>query len=201
MMGDVAELLPIAPSRQIMAMPVTLRRFTVDEVDAFPDDGNRYELLDGFLLVTPGPGLPHQSVATELAVLLATFLREEPDIRVWAPGVLIDRPDLELQPDVLVGRLPPGGERWEQVREHWLAIEVSGRSSRVYDREYKRDAYLALGVQEVWLVDLDLKRGFVSRLGAERDEPLDSVLTWRPPAWTRELRLDVAALFRRAASQ
>lgn len=179
-----------------MAMPVTLRRFTVDELDSFPDDGNRYELLDGVLFVTPAPGLPHQTIATLLAAKLVFFLQEERGIRVWAPGVLIVRPDLQLEPDVLVGRPPSTGDRWENVGEHWLAVEVSGRGSRIYDREYKRDTYLALGVREVWLVDLNARRVFVSRPGAARDVPHDSELTWRLPSSGRELRLDVAELFR-----
>jgi hypothetical protein len=38
-----------------MSMPTTVRRYTVEELDRFPDDGNRYELVNGVLLVTPGP--------------------------------------------------------------------------------------------------------------------------------------------------
>ena len=198
LLGNVtnAELPTSLPSHHIMAMPITLRRFTVDDVDAFPDDGNRYELLDGVLLVTPAPGLPHQTVATQLAAILTTFLSEERDIRVWAPGVLLIRPGVKLEPDVLVGRLPSTGARWEDVPEHWLAVEVSGTSSRVYDRDYKRDGYLDLGVREVWLVDLDAERVLVSRPSAPRDVPHDSVLTWPSPGSGRELRLDVGALFR-----
>jgi Uma2 family endonuclease len=44
------------------------------------------------------------------------------------------------------------GIPWDEISEHWLAVEILSRSSRVYDREFKRDAYLALGVREVWLV-------------------------------------------------
>ena len=43
---------------------------------------------------------------------------------------------------------------WRKITEHWLAVEVLSRSSRIYDREFKRDAYFALGLQQVWLVDL-----------------------------------------------
>ncbi|HET9777100.1 MAG TPA: Uma2 family endonuclease [Gemmatimonadaceae bacterium] len=42
---------------------------------------------------------------------------------------------------------------WRKITEHWLAVEILSRSSRVYDREFKRDAYFALGLQQVWLVD------------------------------------------------
>ena len=53
-----------------MGMPDTARRYTVDEVLAFPDDGNRYELVDGELLVTPAPALKHQIVISELALAI-----------------------------------------------------------------------------------------------------------------------------------
>ena len=49
-----------------MVMPDTARRYTADEVLEFPSDGNRYELVDGELLVTPAPRFRHQEVAGEL---------------------------------------------------------------------------------------------------------------------------------------
>lgn len=50
-----------------MAMPISVPSYTVDDLDRFPPDGNRYELLEGMLLVTPAPGLPHQVVTQRLA--------------------------------------------------------------------------------------------------------------------------------------
>ena len=178
-----------------MAMPVSVRRFTVDEVDAFPHDGNRYEVLDGVLLVTPAPGLPHQTVAMRIAARLSALLEPEPDAWIWGPGVLVFRPFVKLEPDILVGRRPAGKPRWENVQEHWLAVEVSGVGSRIYDRDYKRDGYLDLGVHEVWLVDLGAKTVFVSRRGGPKDVPCDHDLVWRSPGG-RVLEIDVAALFR-----
>ncbi len=179
-----------------MAMAVTLRRFTVDQLNAFPDDGNRYELLDGVLFVTPAPGLAHQIVATRLAAILHAFLEELPGVFVAAPGVVELRPGVRMEPDVLVGRLPRSGSRWANVPDHWLAVEVSGADSRVHDREYKRDAYLEIGVREVWLVDLEARRIDVSGPGGERDTPHPQLLTWRSPGSDRELRIDVGAVFR-----
>ena len=40
-----------------MAMPLRVPTFTVEDLESFPNDGNRYELLDGFLIVTPAPAL------------------------------------------------------------------------------------------------------------------------------------------------
>jgi hypothetical protein len=63
-------------------------------------------------------------------------------------------PRTQLQPDILVypARFSPMTD-WRKITEHWLAVEVLSRSSRVYDREFKRDAYFALGLEQVWLVD------------------------------------------------
>ena len=52
------------------AWPAAGRPFTVADLDRMPDDGHRYELLDGALVVSPRPANPHQEVAMELAVRL-----------------------------------------------------------------------------------------------------------------------------------
>ena len=50
-----------------MGMAASIPLITVEDLDSFPDDGNRYELLDGMLLVTPSPNQEHQVVATRLS--------------------------------------------------------------------------------------------------------------------------------------
>ena len=94
------------------------------------------------------------------------------------------RPSIHLLPDLLLGSLP-GALRWDAITDHWLAVEVSGAGSRVYDRDYKRDGYLGVGVKEVWLVDLKLQRVLVSKPGGEKDVPHDTVVTWRSPGGRR----------------
>ncbi|HXV86773.1 MAG TPA: Uma2 family endonuclease, partial [Gemmatimonadales bacterium] len=61
-------------------MPDTARRYTVDQVLAFPYDGNRYELVDGELLVTPAPLPRHQLVLAELFARLDPYLKAHPGI-------------------------------------------------------------------------------------------------------------------------
>lgn len=179
-----------------MVMPVTLRRFTVEEVDQFPDDGNRYELLDGVLFVTPGPGLPHQVIAARLLVAFMNVIDDLPDLGVWSPAVVpIDRKS-RLEPDLLVAATGGQLASWAKLGERWLAIEVSGSGSRIYDREYKRDAYLAAGVREVWLVDLTARTVAVSKAGAAKDVVHRDIVTWREPGSGREVRIELAVLFR-----
>jgi len=179
-----------------MVMPVIARRFTVDEVLAWPDDGNRYELVAGVLLVTPAPLPSHQVVAARIVAALSGLVRPWPDVHVASPGEILIRPDLKMEPDVLVFRAPSLEATWGEIREHWLAVEVWSPSSIVYDRDIKRDAYLAVGIREVWLVDLVGKTIFRSRPGAASDVPHRSSLGWQPPVVAHELPIDLNEIFR-----
>ena len=67
---------------------------------------------------------------------------------------------------------------WADVSEHWLAIEILSRSSRIYDREIKRHAYFALGVKQVWLVDIADRSVDVWRSSTTHDVIRD-VVRWR----------------------
>ncbi len=137
-----------------MAMAISVPLYTVDDLEHFPDDGNRYELLDGVLLVTPEAAAPHQIVASRIQTELAISLQKPGLAHVVGPGAVVRMPRTQLQPDILVypARFSPTTD-WRKITEHWLAVEVFSRSSRIYDREFKRDAYFALGLHQVWLVD------------------------------------------------
>ena len=133
-----------------MGMAATIPYYTVDDLEAIPRDGNRYELVDGVLLVTPAPEFSHQLIATRLATALANAVESTGHALVVAPGAVSFPPRTQLEPDILV--VParyPLVEKWADLREHWLAVEVYSRSSRIYDHDFKRDNYLRLGVQEV----------------------------------------------------
>lgn len=135
-----------------MAMAISVPLYTVDDLEHFPDDGNRYELLHGVLLVTPQAAAVHQVVASRIQVMLANALQKL--AHVVGPGAVVRMPNTQLQPDILVypARFSALTD-WRKITEHWLAVEVLSPSSRIYDREFKRDAYFALDVQQVWLVD------------------------------------------------
>jgi Uma2 family endonuclease len=178
-----------------MAMPAVLRRFTVDEVLSWPDDGNRYELVDGVLLVTPGPMPPHQVIAFRLAFALGQLIRLEPDLRVATPGAIIIPPGLMMEPDILVYRHPRIPRRWEEVQEHWLAVEVWSPSSIVYDRDIKRDALLQVGVKEVWLVDLEGRVVYATRAGGEVDVAYRGELPWKLPGTRTTVAIDLSPVF------
>lgn len=177
-----------------MGMSVAVPRYTVHDLDEFPDDGNRYELLDGVLLVTPAPRPAHQGVAMRVAAPIIAALHARGLAHVMMPGAIVSGLRTQLEPDILVypAHFPPSGT-WADVTEHWLAVEVLSRGSRVYDREFKRDAYLALGVCEVWLVDIEQQQIEVSRERGESRIERD-ILVWNSPAGV-DVTLNVPEMF------
>lgn len=176
--------------------PIRVPTYTTDELRKFPRDGQRYELVDGFLLVTPAPGTGHQVVLSRLMAGLLGYLPEGAPARVTSPGEIEIAPKLLLDPDLLVwpSSYPPGTP-WTGISGWWLAVEVSGRGSRIYDRDFKRDAYLALGVREVWLVDLPDRQVLVSRAGAPKDVPHRDQLVWHPPEMPGTLTIGLHTIF------
>ena|SRR3990170_1257147 len=187
-----------------MAMPVVVPRYTIADLESFPDDGNRYELLDGILLVSPGPAPLHEVVVGRLLWALNRYLAPQL-AAVFPRGTVELEPRTHLEPDILVipADEPEGGigpeTRWTAVHRWWLAIEVSGAGSRVYDRDHKSPAYLALGIREVWRVDLDEMCIEVSRADGVVVRRLTERLIWHPPELAEPLIIEVAALFERTS--
>lgn len=191
-----ALLLAPIPGGHVMAMPLPLPMFTTDDLRSFPNDGQRYELLEGMLLVTPAPGSAHQVVLSRLLIAIGAYLSATELAHVVSPGEIEIAPKTLLDPDLLVFPSTYAlGTPWTKIRGWWLAAEVFSPSSRMYDRDYKRDAYLSLGVDEVWLVDIDERAVFVSRRGAERDVRQAERLVWRPAAIQEPLEIDLSVLF------
>ena len=178
-----------------MGMAVSVPRYTVDDLERFPDDGNRYELLDGTLVVTPAPSVSHQVVANALQTRLTVAVVWPGYARVVGPGAISVPPRTQLQPDVLVypARYPLD-IKWQDVTEHWLAVEILSRSSRMYDREFKRDAYFALGVAEVWLVDRRARNVEVCRRTASSDL-IHDVIQWAVPECSLVVPVDLSEVF------
>lgn len=178
-----------------MVMAATIPYYTVADLEHFPNDGNRYELLDGVLLVTPAPSFGHETIVSRIAFILATAVQGPGHAHVLTHGAVSFPPRTQLEPDILV--IPqqfPREAKWHEITEHWLAVEVFSRSSRIYDSEFKRDAYLALGVREVWLVDRDDRSVEVWQTRDKGRTERESI-TWRVPRPAREVRVDLAEVF------
>lgn len=126
--------------------------FTIEDLEGFPSDGNRYELIEGTLHVTPSPRFPHQRAIGNLFHLLRQA--SPPDLEVvLGPFDVQLGPDTMVEPDLLVTRPDdPTEKRLEQPP--LLAIEVLSPSTRLYDLGTKRLAYEHFGVPAYWVVDV-----------------------------------------------
>jgi len=129
------------------------RAYTRADLGAIPDDGHRYELVDGSLVVTPSPSLRHQDALLKLAVVLRS--RCPDDLRVVvAPFDVALAADTVLQPDLLVARRSDLTDR-ELPTAPVLAVEVLSPSTRRIDLTLKRSRLEAAGCSAYWVVDPD----------------------------------------------
>jgi Uma2 family endonuclease len=135
---------------------------TVADLEAMPDDGNRYELIDGWLLVSPAPATNHQVIATALAGEL--YNARPPGLVVLsAPyGVRVSI-KTEVQPDVLVARREDLTDKHLPVAP-LLAVEVLSPSTASTDTLRKRDAYQRMGTPSYWIIDPEEPRLMVLEL-------------------------------------
>lgn len=126
---------------------------TRDDLDAMPDDGHRYELVDGTLVVTPAPSFRHQGVVGELHLLLRHSCPVDLYV-LFAPFDVALTQDTVLQPDLLVAKRAAFTDR-DLPAAPLLAVEVLSRSTRHVDRGLKRARYETAGCPSYWVVDPD----------------------------------------------
>src|SRR5262245_21075691 len=131
---------------------------TVADLDTLPEDGRRYELIEGELLVSRSPSLLHQRVSMNLAFAIKGYLLRNPVGEVWAtPGVIFSDvaaviPDIAFVSEHRTKEIA-SGDRITGAPD--LIIEIvspSGENDR-RDRVAKRQLYGKYGVREYWLVD------------------------------------------------
>jgi len=137
------------------AWPRHGQEFTIEDLDRMPEDGHRYELLDGTLIVSPAPGLPHQRVAVVLTSILELAC---PDGLVVFPNVNVRfAAGSALEPDVVVARRPDvSGARL--LHTPLLVAEILSPDSALRDMNLKKAAYERFGVPSYWVIDPDLDR-------------------------------------------
>lgn len=122
--------------------------WTADDLASFPDDGLRYELVDGVLLVSAAPSEEHQIALGNLYFLLRLVVPEELRVHV-APFDVRFGPRRQLQPDLVV--LPK--DRSAVDRTPVLVVEVLSPSTSATDRTLKRHVLEQGGIASYWLVD------------------------------------------------
>jgi Uma2 family endonuclease len=182
-----------------MGMPDLARRHTVEEVLAFPSDGNRYELVHGELLVTPAPRYWHQVIVTRLCAALVAYLDAYRDLAqaLVSPADITWGTDDDLaQPDVFVVPVSETSDRWDTIRTLLLAIEVLSASTARHDRITKRRLYQEHGVVTYWIVDLEARLVEIWRPEDDRPEILTDRLVWRVKPDAPALVIELEELFR-----
>jgi Uma2 family endonuclease len=143
-----------------MGLPVPKVRYTVDDLEAMPADGNRHEIIDGKLFVTPSPRLWHQFALLELVALLRPFVNANGLRLSVAPSDVRASSTTQVEPDLFVfpRRLDVDGTtRWLEMRQLLLAVEIMSPSTAKVDRGPKRDLYLDHGIGNYWIVDVDAR--------------------------------------------
>ncbi len=175
------------------------RRWTEAEFYAARDaapPGERWELVDGEVLVTPSPHWTHQDVVTQLLVCLQPYVRREALGKIFTSPLDVKlQPGLVLQPDILV--VPTGDlrKRSDSVRRLLLAVEVLSASSARFDRVKKRPVYQRNSVPEYWIVDAASQTVERWRPADTRAELISDRLEWRPEAASESFGLDLPAFF------
>lgn len=149
-------------------------RFTYGDYRLLPENGKRYQLIDGDLRMTPSPTSWHQSVSGRLQFLLTQFLEQRGLGKVFdAPlDVILSDTDV-VQPDLLFistahrDRIAPEGIQGAPD----LVVEILSPSSRDLDLTVKRKLYARHGTIEYWIVDPDARAIALYRLQEAPDRP------------------------------
>lgn len=130
--------------------------YTYADYLALPDDGRRYEIIEGELFVTPSPTLFHQGSLAQLYLLVNEWVRRKAGGKVFfAPIDVILADDTVVVPDLIW--IAPG-RKWTMTRRGVeaapdLVVEVLSPSTSARDRGLKGRLYFQHGTREYWLVD------------------------------------------------
>jgi Uma2 family endonuclease len=126
-------------------------KLTIDDLDALPDDDNRYELIEGELLVSRAPLLRHQAITTNILFAIKAYLTQNPLGKVYpTPGVIFSDFDAVI-PDIIYishERLDEIAEKGKLFGAPELIIEIlsPGSENARRDRQIKRQLYRKYGV-------------------------------------------------------
>ena len=152
---------------------------TVADLEALPDDDNRYELVEGELLVSRAPSLTHQRVSVNIIACLLRYLEQNQTGEVLpTPGVIFDEfnaviPDVVYMSHETIAAVASGKH---MTGAPDLAVEIvsPGAEGTRRDRILKRQAYAKFGVKEYWVADPESRTVEVYRL---QNQPLELAAT------------------------
>ncbi|MDR1284426.1 MAG: Uma2 family endonuclease [Opitutaceae bacterium] len=139
---------------------VTHRPFTVHDYRELPDNGPRYQLVEGDLYMAPAPNRFHQTYAGKIYSALDNWLDAHPVGKAYVAPFDVHLTDLNVyQPDVCYF----SSERYACLTREGangapeLAVEVLSPSSAHLDLGLKKEIYTRTGVLEYWIVDPDTR--------------------------------------------
>ena len=154
-MATATDILPVVTPADHVAGPPQ-GHWTYADYAALPDDGHRYEIINGVLYMAPSPGEAHQSASGLFVTYLTLHVQFAGLGRVYsAPFDVELAPNVVVQPDIIVvlganqGVITPS----HIVGSPDLVIEIASPSTVGYDRRAKQDAFLHAGVGEYWIAD------------------------------------------------
>lgn len=169
--------------------------WTYSEYARLPDDGNRYEVIDGEVQVTPAPGTLHQHVAANLFLEIREYVRQgDLGVVLWDVDLLFIDGQF-LRPDFLyVPKSRRAGitDRGVEVAPD-LVVEVLSPSSRAIDLVKKPRRYAEFGVREYWVAD-PVER-IVHRFASATSERAEGHLQWQPEPHVSAATIDLASVF------
>lgn len=174
---------------------VAHRRALVSERDflALPETNQSMELVDGEVVMAPGPSYWHQEIIARLVEQIRTWARQQdptPSV-AFAPLSVRIAPARIVQPDIVLFSPPLDRDEANPIeRIPTLCVEVLS-SDRVYDRVTKRYLYAQAGVSEYWIVDLN---GAIERYGGPGLEQVELLDTELSSPLFPGLRVDIRAL-------
>jgi Uma2 family endonuclease len=170
--------------------------WTYSDYARLPDDGNRYEVIDGELLVTPSPSPLHQRVVARLLMVLDPFV-EEHGLGIVIPDVdLLFQTGQFLRPDLLV--VPESGRAGITNRgietPPLLVVEILSPTSGSIDRVKKPARYGDFDIPEYWVLDPEERCAWVWRFAAGRRDPerVEETLRWEVAGAANALTIDLA---------
>ena len=139
----------------------TRTKLTYEDYEAFPDDGNRYEIIDGEVYATAAPSIPHQRAVTRLTRFLDEHVEQHNLGEVYpSPLAVVLSPSDVFEPDVVYisrARSMMIADRRVMRGAPDLCIEIASESTRKRDRTVKFERYAHFRVPEFWIVDTDAK--------------------------------------------
>lgn len=151
---------------------------TVADYMQMPDDGPRYELIEGELLMAPAPNRYHQTISFNLTLILGNYVRKNRlgNIYVAPFDIIFDEHNV-LQPDIIyfsrsrASALTKAGASGAPD----MAIEIVSPGAEKRDRVLKRKIFARSGVEELWLILPERRRIEIYRLAEDREHPVETI--------------------------